>query len=121
MGPMLSITPISINQDLQLSQALLDCDFLQLRHLFTAGRARPIDMILDRHSGEPVTLLEVSHSPLKSLLHTMLTPQATLHNFLAFLLCPRMLSRYDVLLQFLLDQGSPQSYAPKHHTQLWQR
>lgn len=58
-GPTYSLRPISINQDPDLLRALLSCDILKLRDLFSMNRARPTDMILDRGSANAITLLEV--------------------------------------------------------------
>ena len=60
-GPVLSLTPISINRNTQLSDALYKCDLRQLKCLFEADLARPTDMILCPHVAEPVTLVDVGH------------------------------------------------------------
>ena len=57
-GPVCSLQPISINQDPELRVALGRCDVPKLQNLFSTGRARPSDMILDHGSEHAITLLE---------------------------------------------------------------
>ena len=58
-GPTYSLNPVSINQDPELWDALHWCNVPKLKNLFSTGRARPTDMILDGVSEHAVTLLEV--------------------------------------------------------------
>ena len=57
-GPVYSLQTISINQDPELRDALGRCDVPKLQDLFSTGRARPSDMILDHGSEYAVTLLD---------------------------------------------------------------
>ncbi len=72
MGPVLSITPVSINRDPSLLEALYRCDISHLKHLFTTNSARPTDTVLDPRFGDSVTLIEVGLRFLKLLLHRVL-------------------------------------------------
>lgn len=76
LGPVLSITPVSVHQNFQLFEALCSYDVPQLRDLFETGQARPSDMILFPTSCDPITLLEVGHSS-PNVFYTVLTNQAT--------------------------------------------
>ena len=63
LGPMLSITPISVNQNPRLIKALHDCDISLLKRLFTTYAARPTDIVLDPVFGDHLNLIEVGLSP----------------------------------------------------------
>ncbi len=72
LGPVLSLTPISINQNPDLLKALYGCDVSQLKTLFTAYSARPTDMIIDPQFSDCVTLIEVGLRSLKYFPHRVL-------------------------------------------------